>query len=151
MKLSQIKSMLRDFAPVRSWSRRRQQHSQLRRLLVEQMEARRLLSVDLPPLRDINAVPDAASSFPKFFVEVSGVLFFSATTANSGYELWKSDGTQAGTFRVKDIRPGTSSSLPQNLTNVSGTLYFWANDGTSGEELWTSNGTEAGTVRVKDI
>jgi ELWxxDGT repeat protein len=65
--------------------------------------------------------------------------------------LWKSDGTAAGTVRVKDINPGSDSSSPRSLTNVSGTLYFIANDGTTGRELWKSDGTEAGTVLVKEI
>ena len=45
-------------------------------------------------------------------------------------ELWKSDGTEAGTVMVKDIRPGEdSSSQPLFLTDVGGTMYFAAFDG----------------------
>ncbi|MFP2913773.1 hypothetical protein ACLESD_54090, partial [Pyxidicoccus sp. 3LFB2] len=66
-------------------------------------------------------------------------------------ELWKSDGTEAGTVRVKDIVPGPSSSSPQGLVVMNGALYFNAWDATTGSELWRSDGTEAGTVRVKDI
>ncbi|MCA9099013.1 MAG: hypothetical protein KDA36_11525, partial [Planctomycetaceae bacterium] len=82
---------------------------------------------------------------------MNGILYFSAFGSGSGYELWRSDGTDAGTYRVKDIATGSSSSSPTLLTNVNGTLYFQATDGTSGVELWKSDGTEAGTVRVKDI
>ncbi|MGJ5635029.1 hypothetical protein, partial [Nostoc sp. CALU 1950] len=64
-------------------------------------------------------------------------------------ELWKSDGTEAGTVRVKDINTATIHSSPQNLTNVNGTVYFVANDSSGDSELWKSDGTEAGTVRVK--
>jgi ELWxxDGT repeat protein len=80
---------------------------------------------------------------------VGGTLYFRADDGNSGFELWKSDGTEAGTVRVKDISGGSLS--PSDLTNVGGTIYFSANEGTSGYELWKSDGTEAGTVRVKDI
>jgi ELWxxDGT repeat protein len=48
----------------------------------------------------------------------------------AGDELWKSDGTAAGTVLVKDIFPDHSSS-PNNLTNVNGTLYFDATDVTT--------------------
>src|SRR5262249_45487922 len=65
-------------------------------------------------------------------------------------ELWKSDGTPAGTRMVKDINPAGNSS-PQYLTNVNGTLFFAADDGVNGSELWKSDGTAAGTVMVKDI
>ena len=77
--------------------------------------------------------------------ERGGTLYFWANDGVSGYELWKSDGTEAGTVRVKDINAGARpvrSRLP--LTNVGGTLYFSADDGTSGCELWKSDGTEAG-------
>ena len=85
--------------------------------------------------------------------DFGGTLFF-AGTGNDGtgdLELWRSDGTQAGTFRVKDIFPGPNSSSPYCFVDVGGTLFFAATDGTSGQELWRTDGTEAGTLRVKDI
>src|SRR5581483_3109561 len=60
---------------------------------------------------------------------VNGTLFFCANDNSHGYELWKSDGTSAGTLLVKDIHSGSLSSRPQDLINVSGTLFFSANDG----------------------
>jgi ELWxxDGT repeat protein len=69
----------------------------------------------------------------------------------NGQELWKSDGTAAGTVLVKDIRPGSGGSYPRYLTAAGNTLFFRANDGVNGYELWKSDGTAAGTVLVKDI
>ena len=66
-------------------------------------------------------------------------------------ELWKSDGTTAGTVLVKDINPGSASSSIGYLTPVGNTLYFVASNGTQGVELWKSDGTTAGTMLVKDI
>ena len=47
-------------------------------------------------------------------------------------ELWKSDGTEAGTVMVKDIRPGTDSGNPgestYRLTVIGNTVFFDAND-----------------------
>jgi ELWxxDGT repeat protein len=85
-----------------------------------------------------------------FITEVGGVLYFSGVEAGNDLELWRSDGTTTGTYRVKDIRPGSASSMPNNFVNVNNALYFSANDGASNFELWRSDGTEAGTVRVKD-
>jgi ELWxxDGT repeat protein len=82
---------------------------------------------------------------------LNGTLFFRVDDGLSGVELWKSDGTSAGTVRVKDIRRGRASSDPKTLRGVGGTLFFTADEGVSGRELWKSDGTEAGTVRVKDI
>jgi ELWxxDGT repeat protein len=69
---------------------------------------------------------------------VDGTLYFRADNGVNGVELWKSDGTAAGTVLVDDIRPGgvNMHSNPQELTNVSGTLFFRADDGVDGIELW---------------
>ena len=84
-------------------------------------------------------------------VNFGGTLLFAAEDATNGLELWRSDGTEAGTFRVKDIAPGPGHSFPSCLVVSGGTLFFGATDGTNGHELWRSDGTEAGTFMVKDI
>jgi len=71
-------------------------------------------------------------------------LFFAASDGVSGVELWKTDGTDAGTVCVKNINPGSGSG-PLGLTVFNGALYFLASDGASGAELWKSDGTVAGT------
>lgn len=86
-----------------------------------------------------------------YMTDFNGTLFFTANNASYGMELWKSDGTDAGTVMVKDINIGATGSAPQNLIVVNGVLFFEANDGVYGKELWKSDGTELGTVRVSDI
>ena len=78
-------------------------------------------------------------------------IFFTANDGTSGVELWKTDGTNAGTVRVKDINPGAASSTPNQLMDFNGTLFFVAEDAAGGVELWKSDGSDAGTVRVRDI
>ncbi|MGV3660420.1 MAG: M36 family metallopeptidase, partial [Prosthecobacter sp.] len=92
-------------------------------------------------------------SRPTQFAAVGETLFFSAgSSAAQGAELWKSNGTSAGTALVKDINPTTNAgSLPANMKAFNGLLWFTANDGANGVELWKSDGTTAGTVLVKDI
>jgi ELWxxDGT repeat protein len=66
--------------------------------------------------------------------DVNGTLFFIASDAPHGAELWKSDGTPAGTVLVKDIWPSTSSpfrpvyylSYSGGLTYLNGSLFFYA-------------------------
>ncbi len=102
-------------------------------------------------VKDIFPGSDSSFSDDSFFTNVNGTLFFVANDGTTGRELWKSNGTAAGTILVKDIFPGVGGSSPSFLTNVNGTLFFMANDGTTGWELWKSNGTALGTTLVKDI
>jgi len=85
------------------------------------------------------------------FAVFDDMVYFRADDGSQGAELWKTDGTCAGTTLVKDINPGAGSSLPTNHTNLGGVLYFTANDGVNGFELWKTDGTSAGTVLANDI
>src|SRR5207247_222215 len=81
------------------------------------------------------------SSNPQQLTNVNGTLFFVANDGTHGRELWKSDGTAAGTTLVKDIWSGGGSiGYLNTLTNVNGTLFFSARDGATGYELWRSDG-----------
>lgn len=119
----------------------------------EALEERTLLATGL--LKDINR---AAGSLANLYDPLQGTpyavvgrtVFFAADDGTRGRELWKSDGSAAGTVLVKDIAASGSSS-PTELVNVGGTLYFTADDGIRGRELWKSDGSTAGTVLVKDI
>lgn len=104
---------------------------------------------ELSLIKDIN--PGSAGSNVSYLTIVNNTLFFAANDGVNGMELWKSDGTAAGTILVKDINPGAGNSSIGYLANVNGTLFFVANNGINGTELWKSDGTAAGTVMVKDI
>jgi ELWxxDGT repeat protein len=119
-----------------------------RPLRIDQLEDRTLPSA-AQLLADIH--PGGAFSTPTGFVVIGSEAYFAASEGTHGDELWKSDGTAAGTTVAADINPGAGSSYPSNLTNVNGTLFFAANDGTHGTELWKSDGTAAGAVMVADI
>lgn len=85
------------------------------------------------------------------FCVSNSTLYFNATDFNTyGAELWKTNGTQAGTKLVKDINPSGYSN-PGNLTDVNNTLFFTADDGLHGIELWSTTGTSGGTNLVRDI
>jgi ELWxxDGT repeat protein len=80
-------------------------------------------------------------------------VFFTATDPVNGMQLWKSNGTAAGTTLVKVIASakGGSGSFSLGLGVLKSTLFFTANDGVHGLELWQTDGTAAGTRLTKDI
>src|SRR5205085_5899756 len=82
---------------------------------------------------------------------LNNALIFDAADTSASDEVWRSDGTAAGTFRLKDCRPGPVSSQPQAFRTVGGRVFFECDDGTHGLELWATDGTAAGTALVKDI
>lgn len=92
-------------------------------------------------------------SVPTSLTAMNGVLYFRADDGLTGIELWKSDGTEAGTVQVRDIYPGVlgSGQRSNSLTAADELLFFRATDGVHGDELWRSDGSEAGTEMVKDI
>lgn len=71
--------------------------------------------------------------------------------------LWVTDGTVAGTHRIKEVKvdnPGKENTNQHSaFVRVGRKLYFKADDidGHTGTELWVTDGTTAGTYLVKDI
>ena len=115
-------------------------------------------------VKDINpTVGDAYDSSylqgsrPYDLTQFNDLLYFAASDANTGSELWVSDGTTEGTNLVADIRPNNNESLfangsnPRSFIEFSDRLYFRASDSVSNEELWVTDGTTEGTKLVKDI
>jgi ELWxxDGT repeat protein len=81
-----------------------------------------------------------------------GLLYYAGCDADlpDNPELWVTDGTAAGTRKVKEIYPGPFGSSPQHLTPVGNAVYFRASHPDYGQVLWRSDGTEEGTVMVTD-
>jgi len=97
----------------------------------------------------------AYSSQPSDLTVFNGEVYFAAEGIDSGRELWKTDGTEAGTTLVADINPGEGTlrphgSDPHQFMEFDGNLFFMAD--TTGEsyyvdlELWRTDGTASGTV-----
>jgi ELWxxDGT repeat protein len=113
-------------------------------LTTEILEERSLPSASL--ISNINAT---GSSLPQNLVPFGGFVYFTANDGVHGRELWRTDGTSAGTTLVADIAPGSADSDPQWLTPVGAWLYFSAFRPDVGVELWRTNGTV--TELVADI
>lgn len=87
------------------------------------------------------------------FTKAGNNVYFRGSNGLSGYELFKTDGTELGTSLVKDVVPGNTSSIGEFslFMNLNDIVFFRANDQIHGEELWRSDGTEQGTYLLKDI
>ena len=94
----------------------------------------------------------------------SGRIFFSADGEDTGFELWRSDGSQAGTELILDIHPGSHHSNPSWIVLADPSaaqplLFFGATDGQYGNGVWKSDGevytsgdgSGSGTSMVCDI
>lgn len=85
------------------------------------------------------------------FAELDGAVYFAAVDAARGDELFRSEGTAAGTASVRDIMPGDQGSFPRELTAWQNKLWFRARDREHGMELWSTDGTPTATRPVQDI
>jgi ELWxxDGT repeat protein len=108
-------------------------------------------------VRELVAGPFGNVSPPIPSIEFMNELFFVYHDGGFPYgrELWRTDGTAAGTRIVRDLWDGSGSSNPRLLTKMGGDLYFAAFDAFAGvgfgEELWRTDGTTTDTLRVRDI
>lgn len=90
-------------------------------------------------VKDINPGTDNGMNFGYtyfgYVLYTNQGIFFPANDGAHGIELWKSDGTDGGTFMVKDINPLADSSNPVlNFFLANGKVLFNATDGTPDDD-----------------
>lgn len=102
--------------------------------------------------------PGSAGSIPGFFGQLTtpgtNVAFMASTgsPSESLFEMWKTNGTAAGTVKVSSVYPREfcpigmfpSARVCFNGTSVSGSFV-------SDSEPWISDGTAGGTIRLNDL
>ena len=80
-------------------------------------------------------------------LELGGVLYFAGTDGQVSL-LWRTDGTEAGTYPLRD-RDGKTIAVPDIMTLFDGKLYFITPD--LGATLWQSDGTPQGTLSLRQL
>ena len=87
---------------------------------------------------------------------IDDVLFFAAKEEATGFELWRSEGTEDETMRLTDLNVGEEDSLSDTsdipMMGALGThVYFAADDGVHGTELWRVHKSGAPVELVQDL
>ena len=93
---------------------------------------------------------NSGQSSPHQFYAAGNKVFFRAFSDATGWEIWVTDGTSAGT-RVLDLNPGRPDSGWDQIYGLNGKLIFRRYTETFGNEPWISDGTDAGTRMIKDF
>ena len=105
-------------------------------------------------VKDINpGASDCSNSVfmsGQYFAQMNEVIYFAADGGGNNIELWRSDGTELGTYMVKDFASG-ASSVPQYITSIDNNIYFQCKNTAGESEVWKSDGTEAGSVLLKQM
>jgi ELWxxDGT repeat protein len=89
-------------------------------------------------------------------VELAGRVYYNGWDANTGFELWSSDGTLSGTDIVVDLDFRTADSrLHYGATGRTKVvfrdeLYFGMTVGRQSAELWATDGSVEGSRRVAE-
>jgi ELWxxDGT repeat protein len=110
-------------------------------------------------LRDI--APSGSSIFPSSpsdgcsdWIAASGGFVYLNLADNGfrGTQLWRTDGTEAGTRKVADLSEGrTVTHGICQLFGHGSYVYFSFGDAVTGTELYRSDGTASGTTLLRDI
>lgn len=124
-------------------------------------EAGTTLVRDIDPGPGFDSGRERGDSYPAEIVSAGSFVAFRACDQEHGNELWRSDGTAAGTFLVADIEPGPGPNTerrvcgdnpgPRDLVVLGGIVYFFAKHPAFGTELWRSDGTTQGTWMVTEV
>lgn len=96
--------------------------------------------------------PGPSGSVPRNFVRVGDQYLFLVQEDGSLYtNLWRTDGSTSGTFRLTEDVLIQSSTLPDWAASTGTRLIFAATSSEGGREPWVSDGTPAGTGPLADL
>jgi ELWxxDGT repeat protein len=110
-------------------------------------------------VKDLNTQPSTGYTYsPNNLIVLNDILYFGGYDDVNGFSLWRSDGTEIGTYIIKSdvqFEDKQADELSDRVVVFNNKMYFSAHQSstisTYGIELWVSDGTETGTFLFKDI
>ena len=92
------------------------------------------------------------SSSPVELTAAGGLVYFTAQDADHGRQLWRTDGTDAGTIRLTDLSGTGQQVNPFNFASINDTFFFASEPVTTGFDgpaiIYKSDGTPQGTRAI---
>ncbi|KAB8145001.1 hypothetical protein F8S13_03975 [Chloroflexia bacterium SDU3-3] len=79
-------------------------------------------------------------------VLLAGKSLIMLVQSNAELEIWKSDGTDTGTAKIRSMQLALGEEI-----SAGDLVFFMGKDTAHGNELWRTDGTVEGTFMVKDI
>jgi len=96
-------------------------------------------------VKDISVGERPVSSNPAFWANVGTATYFSALDRSGNPFLWKTDGTEAGTFQVPTL------GIFMEGASFGSSFLAVALDAGFSRQLWKTDGTAAGTTMLTSI
>ncbi len=89
-------------------------------------------------------------NIPDAFAVLGNTMVFAADDGTNATELWRTDGTTAGTTMIQVLSESPLSYPPSEFTAVGGKVFFVVSVGAT-NELWVTDATTAGTSEVATV
>src|SRR5215213_1644305 len=102
-------------------------------------------------VKDIDPLPRNQSSSPREFISLdNGIALFGANLSDDDPEMWRSDGTPGGTYRLTDTCTSWYCKTAVSGVAVAGSRFFFLAATRPGEqyatELWATGGSASDTL-----
>jgi ELWxxDGT repeat protein len=88
---------------------------------------------------------------PLSSAEMGGILYFLSGSELGPHGLWRTDGTQAGTWLLRWFDRPFPLDSASAMVAAGDQVFFFGYDPEHGQELWRSDGTVPGTVLAADL